>query len=104
MQVASVTVLLLAEDWPHAFTLFTVTLPATVPHVQVMLVVFEPAVMTAPVGTVHNCVTPVTAGVVKFTPTWLGQTDAGPVILAGVTGKRVSDALRVEVAPHKLTA
>jgi hypothetical protein len=69
-----------------------------------MLVVLCPAVIVAPVGTVHNCVTPVTAGVVKVTPTWLGHTDAGPVILAGVAGNRVSDALRSELPPQLLKA
>ena len=89
---------------PHAFTLLNVTLPAAVPHVHVMLVVLWPAVMVAPVGAVHNCVTPVTAGVVNTTPTWFGQTDAAPVMLAGVEGKRVSDALRVDVPPQLFTA
>jgi protease II len=46
----------------------------------------------------------VTAGVVKVTPTWFGQTDATLVILAGVAGKRVSDTLRVDVPPHAFTA
>jgi hypothetical protein len=69
-----------------------------------MLVVLWPAVMVAPVGAVQSCVTPVTAGVVKFTPTWLGHTDAGPVILAGVEGKRVSEALRSELPPQLLNA
>ena len=60
--------------------------------------------MVAPVGTAHNCVTPLTAGVVKFTPTWFGQTLAGPVMLAGVAGKRVSEAVRVDVPPQLFTA
>ena len=68
----------------------------------VILVVPCPAEMVAPDGTVHNCVTPVTAGVVKVTPTWLGHTDATLVILAGVPGKRVSDALRSELPPQLL--
>lgn len=68
-----------------------------------MLVVFCPAVMVAPVGTVHVLVTPVTAGVVKFTPTCDGHTDAGPVILAGVAGKRVSDKVRVMLPPQLFT-
>jgi hypothetical protein len=102
MQASNVTALLNAALCPQAFTLLTVTLPAAVPHVQVMLVVLCPAVIVAPVGTVHNCVTPVTAGVVKVTPTWLGHTDVGPVILAGVDGKRVSDALRSELPPQLL--
>ena len=67
-----------------------------------MLVVLCPAVIVAPVGVVHSCVTPVTAGVVKVTPAWLGHTDAGPVMLAGVEGKRVSDALRSELPPQLL--
>jgi len=104
MQVNSVTALLSAALCPQAFTLRTVTLPAAVPQVHVMLVVLWPAVMVAPVGAAHNCVTPVTAGVVKFTPTWFGQTDAGPVMLAGVDGKRVSDAVRVDVPPQLFTA
>ena len=41
---------------------------------------------------------------VKFTPTWFGHTDAGPVMLAGVDGKRVSDAVRVDVPPQLFTA
>jgi hypothetical protein len=104
MHASNVTDLLNADDCPQAFTLLTVTLPATVPHVQVMLVVLCPAVMVAPVGTVHNCVTPVTAGVVKVTPTWFGHTEATPVMLAGVAGKRVSDALRRELPPQLLKA
>jgi len=60
-----------------------------------MLVVFCPAVIAAPVGTVHVLVTPVTAGVVKFTPSCEGHTEAGPVMLAGVAGKRVSAKVRV---------
>ena len=60
--------------------------------------------IVAPVGTVHSCVTPVTAGVVNTTPTWLGHTDAGPVMLAGVAGKRVSEALRNELPPQLLYA
>ena len=67
-----------------------------------MLVVLWPAVMVAPVGAVHNCVTPVTAGVVNTTPTWLGHTVAAPVMLAGVAGKRVSDTLRSALPPHEL--
>jgi len=55
-------------------------------------------------GTDHDCVTPVTAGVVKFTPTWLGHTEAGPDMLTGVAGKRVSDALRKELPPQLLYA
>lgn len=104
MHVASVNALLRALDCPQAFTPRTVTLPAAVPQVHVMLVVFCPPVIVAPVGTAHNCVTPVTAGVVKFTPTWFGQTLAGPVMLAGVAGKRVSDALREALPPHEFTA
>ena len=104
MQVRSATALLNAADCPQAFTFFTVTLPATVPQVQVMLVVVPPAVMTAPVGTVQSCVTPVTAGVVNTTPVWFGHTDAGPLMLAGVAGKRVSEALRAEVPPQLFTA
>ena len=104
MQVSKETAKVRVLDCPQAFTPRTVTLPAAVPQVHVMLVVFWPAVIVAPVGTVHNCVTPVTAGVVKFTPTWFGQTLAGPVMLAGVAGKRVSDALRAALPPHKLTA
>ena len=96
--------LLRAADWPHAFSLLNVTLPAAAPHVHVMLVVLWPAVMVAPVGAVHNCVTPVTAGVVNTTPTWFGHTDAGPVMLAGVDGKRVSEALRSELPPQLLYA
>jgi hypothetical protein len=41
---------------------------------------------------------------VKFTPTWLGHTDAAPVILAGVDGKRVRPAVRVDVPPQVFTA
>ena len=48
--------------------------------------------------------TPETTGVVNTTPVWLGHTEAAPVMLAGVAGKRVSDALRVEVPPQLLTA
>jgi hypothetical protein len=47
-------------------------------------------------------VTPVTAGVVKLTPTCDGQTEAGPVMLAGVAGKRVSDNVRVMLPPQLL--
>ncbi len=104
MQASKVIDLLNAALCPQAFTLLTVTLPAEVPHVQVMLVVLCPAVTVAPVGTVHNCVTPVTAGVVKVTPTWFGHTDATLVILAGVAGRRVSDALRSELPPQLLNA
>jgi hypothetical protein len=104
MQASKVIDLLNAALCPQAFTLLTVTLPAAVPHVQVMLVVLCPAVIVAPVGTVHNCVTPVTAGVVKVTPTWFGHTDATLVILAGVAGRRVSDALRSELPPQLLKA
>jgi len=63
-------------------------------------VVFCPAVIVAPVGTVHVLVTPVTAGVVKFTPTCDGHTEAGPVMLAGVAGKRVSAKVRVILPPQ----
>jgi hypothetical protein len=104
MHVNKEMALLNAALCPQVFTLLTVTLPATVPQVLVILVVPCPAVMVAPVGTVHNCVTPVTAGVVKVTPTWFGHTEATLVILAGVAGKRVSDALRVDVPPQALTA
>ena len=96
--------MLSADDCPQAFTLLTVTLPAVVPQVHVMLVVLCPAVIVAPVGTAHDCVTPVTAGVVNTTPVWFGHTDAAPVILAGVAGKRVSEALRVDVPPQLFTA
>jgi hypothetical protein len=68
-----------------------------------MLVVFCPAVIVAPVGTVQVLVTPVTAGVVKFTPTCDGQTDAGPVMLAGVAGRRVKAKVRVILPPQLLT-
>jgi hypothetical protein len=80
-----------------------VTLPAAVPQLHVIEVVPCPPVITALFGAVHNCVTPVTVGVVKFTPTWLGHTDAGPDMLAGMAGRRVSDALRVAEPPHALT-
>jgi len=104
MHVNSVTALLSAALCPQAFTLRTVTLPAAVPQVHIMLVVLWPAVMVAPVGAVQSCVTPATAGVVNTTPTWLGHTDAAPVMLAGVDGKRVSDAVRVDVPPQLFTA
>ena len=54
MHVNSVNALLRAADCPQAFTPRTVTLPAAVPHVHVMLVVFCPAVITAPVGTAQS--------------------------------------------------
>ena len=95
--------MLLAADCPQAFTPRTVTLPAAVPQVHVILVVPCPAVIVAPVGTVHVLVTPVTAGVVKFTPTCDGHTDAGPVMLAGVAGKRVSANVRVMLPPQLFT-
>ena len=38
---------------PQALPAFTVTLPAKVPQVTVMLLVAAPAVMTEPVGTVQ---------------------------------------------------
>lgn len=60
--------------------------------------------MDVPEGTNHVCVTPVIAGVVKFTPSWFGQADVGPVMLAGVDGRRVSDALRSELPPQLLYA
>jgi hypothetical protein len=60
--------------------------------------------MAAPLGTAHSCVTPLTAGVVNTTPTWFGQTEAAPVMLAGVEGKRVSDAVRSELPPQLLYA
>ncbi len=59
--------------------------------------------MVAPVGTVHVLVTPDTAGVVKFTPTCDGHTEAGPVMLAGVAGKRVSASVRVILPPQLFT-
>jgi hypothetical protein len=68
-----------------------------------MLAVFCPAVMVAPVGAVHVLVTPDTAGVVKFTPTCDGHTDAGPVILAGVAGRRVKANVRVMLPPQLFT-
>jgi len=104
MQVARVTDLLNAADCPQAFTLRTVTLPADVPQLHVMLVAPWPPVILTPAGTAHVCVTPVTAGVVKFTPTWFGQTLAGPEMLAGVAGRRVSDTLRSELPPQLLYA
>jgi hypothetical protein len=103
MHVKSVSDLLRVADCPQAFTPRTVTLPAAVPQVQVMLVVPCPAVMVAPVGTVHVLVTPVTAGVVKFTPTCDGHTDAGPVMLAGVAGKRVKANVRVMLPAQLFT-
>ena len=48
-------------------------------------------------------VTPVTAGVVKFTPTCEGHTEAGPVMLAGVAGRRESDNERVMLPPQLFT-
>jgi hypothetical protein len=54
MQVNNVNALLRAALCPQAFTLRTVTLPAAVPQVHVMLVVLWPAVMVAPVGAAHN--------------------------------------------------
>jgi hypothetical protein len=71
--------------------------------VHVILAVFCPAVIVAPVGTVHVLVTPATAGVVKFTPTCDGHTDAGPVMLAGVAGKRVKANVRVMLPPQLFT-
>jgi hypothetical protein len=59
--------------------------------------------MVAPVGTVHVLVTPVTAGVVKFTPTCDGHTDTGPVMLAGVAGKRVKANVRVMLPAQLFT-
>ena len=103
MHVNNVNDLLRVEDCPHAFTPRTVTLPGTVPHVQVMLAVFCPAVIVAPVGTVHVLVTPDTTGVVKFTPTCDGHTDAGPVMLAGVAGRRVNANVRVMLPPQLFT-
>jgi hypothetical protein len=103
MHVKSVSDLLRAADCPQAFTPRTVTLPAAVPHVQVMLVVPCPAVMVAPVGTVQVLVTPVTAGVVKFTPTCEGHTEAGPVMFAGVAGKRVKAKVRVMLPAQLFT-
>ena len=103
MHVKSVSDLLRAADCPQAFTPRTVTLPAAVPQVQVMLVVPCPAVIVAPVGTVQVLVTPVTAGVVKFTPTCEGHTEAGPVMLAGVAGKRVKAKVRVMLPPQLFT-
>ena len=100
MQASSATDKLLVADCPQVFTPRTVTLPAAVPQVHVILVVPCPAVIVAPVGTVHVLVTPVTAGVVKFTPTCDGHTEAGPVILAGVAGKRVSARVRVMLPPQ----
>jgi hypothetical protein len=100
MHVKSVSDLLRVADCPQAFTPRTVTLPAAVPQVLVMLVVPCPAVMVAPVGTVQVLVTPVTAGVVKFTPTCDGHTEAGPVILSGVAGKRVKANVRVMLPPQ----
>ncbi len=103
MHVSKVSAFVLVVDCPHAFTPRTVTLPAAVPHVQVMLAVFCPAVIVAPVGAVHVLVTPDTAGVVKFTPTCDGQTDAGPVMLAGVAGRRVRARVRVMLPPQLFT-
>jgi hypothetical protein len=103
MQTSKVNALVNAADDPQVLTLFTVTLPATVPQVHVMLVVPWPAVIAAPVGTVHNWVTPVTAGVVKFTPTCDGQTEAAPVMLAGVPGKRVSASVLLTLPPQLFT-
>jgi hypothetical protein len=103
MHVKSVSALLRVADCPQAFTPRTVTLPAAMPHVQVMLVVLCPAVIVAPVGAVQVLVTPVTAGVVKFTPTCDGHTDAGPVMLAGVAGRRVKANVRVMLPPQLFT-
>ena len=103
MHVSSVSALLNAADCPQVFTPRTVTLPATVPQVHVILVAPCPAVIVVPVGTVHVLVTPVTAGVVKFTPTCDGHTEAGPVILEGVAGKRVSANVRVMLPPQLFT-
>ena len=103
MHVSKVNALLLVADCPQAFTPRTVTLPAAVPQVHVILVVPCPAVIVAPVGTVHVLVTPVTAGVVKFTPTCDGHTEAGPVMLEGVAGKRVSANVRVMLPPQLFT-
>jgi hypothetical protein len=44
------------------------------------------------------------AGVLKATPVWLGQTEAGPVMLAGVDGRRVSEALRMVEPPQVFKA
>ena len=103
MHVKSVSDLLRVADCPQAFNPRTVTLPAAVAHVQVMLVVFCPTVIVPPVGAVHVLVTPATAGVVKFTPTCDGHTDAGPVMLAGVAGRRVKANVRVMLPPQPFT-
>jgi hypothetical protein len=71
--------------------------------VQVILAVLCPAVIVAPVGAVHVLVTPDTVGVVKFTPTCDGHTDAGPVMLAGVAGRRVKANVRVMLPPQPFT-
>ena len=104
IHASSATDFVLVVDCPQAFTPRTVTLPAAVPHVHVMLAVFCPAVIVAPVGTVQVLVTPDTAGVVKFTPTCDGHTDAGPVMLAGVAGRRVRARVFVTLPPQLLAA
>jgi hypothetical protein len=102
MHTAIATDLVNAVDCPQVFTFLTDTFPVDVPHVHVILVVPCPAVITAPVGTDHDCVSPVTEGVVNTKPVWFGHELAGPVMLAGVAGTAVSVVLRDDVAPQEL--
>lgn len=68
MHTAIATDLVNAVDCPQVFTFLTDTFPVDVPQVHVILVVPCPAVITAPVGTDHDCVSPVTEGVVNTKP------------------------------------
>jgi len=68
MHTAIATDLVNAVDCPQEFTFLTDTFPVDVPQVHVILVVPCPAVITAPVGTDHDCVSPVTEGVVNTKP------------------------------------
>ena len=47
---------------------------------------------------------PVTAGVLKINPAADGQTDAGPVMDAGVAGAPSNDKVRAVLAPQALLA
>ena len=90
---------------PQALPARTVTDPATVPHFTVMAFVPDPAVMLAPVGTVQLYVlTPVTAGVVYDSPVADGQTEAGPLIDAGVEGRRLKVSVLAVLDPQLLLA
>lgn len=104
MQVANVSAFERVPEEPHALFALTVTLPAAAPQLAVIAVVPCPDAMVHPAGTVQVKVFVPCASVLNATPTWLGQTEAGPVMLAGVDGRRVKEALRTVEPPQLFKA